>query len=226
MISMYTKQEIIIKRYREGKSHRCISRELGLNCKTVSKYISEYESTIQDSTSFEAGHSKYVSTAPAYKAGNREKQKLTQEVQDVIDSLLFLNDKKKQQGLHKKLLKKKDILEELHRQGIDIGYTTVCNYVSTKQSRVTINEAYIRQVYNPEESCEFDWGEVKLYINSKLTRFQLAVFTSSYSNFCYVLLYNQQDTLSFTKSHVYFFETIGGVFKIMVYDNMRVAVSM
>lgn len=40
---MYTKQEIIIRSYREGKSQRCISRELVVSRKTVKKYISEYE---------------------------------------------------------------------------------------------------------------------------------------------------------------------------------------
>ena len=43
MIKMYTKQEIIIRSYREGKSQRCISRELAVSRKTVKKYISAYE---------------------------------------------------------------------------------------------------------------------------------------------------------------------------------------
>jgi transposase len=40
---MYTKQEIIIRSYREGKSHRQISRELQINRKTIKKYIDDYE---------------------------------------------------------------------------------------------------------------------------------------------------------------------------------------
>ncbi len=43
MISMYTKQEIILRSYREGKSQRCISEELSINRKTVSKFIHDYE---------------------------------------------------------------------------------------------------------------------------------------------------------------------------------------
>ncbi len=43
MISMYTKQEIIIRSYREGKSQRCISEELSISHKTVSKFIHDYE---------------------------------------------------------------------------------------------------------------------------------------------------------------------------------------
>ena len=44
MISMYTKQEIIINNYREGKSQRSISRELQISRRTVKKYIEEFES--------------------------------------------------------------------------------------------------------------------------------------------------------------------------------------
>lgn len=222
---MYTKQEIIIKSYREGKSQRSISRELQISRKTVKKYIEEYEESLKSSTVSETAHSIYLATAPKYKAGKRCKLKLTVEVQGAIDELLKLNGEKKRQGLRKQLLKKKDILEELHRQGFDIGYTTVCNYISRKESRPRDKEAFIRQVYSPGEVCEFDWGKIKLNIDGKQTRLQLAVFTSAYSNYRYAFIYRRQDTLSFMESHVRFFDVIGGVYGQMVYDNMRVAVS-
>jgi len=56
-------------------------------------------------------------------------------------------------------------------------------------------------------------------------RFQLAVFTSAYSNYRFAVLYQRQDTLAFMESHVAFFNHTQGVYKQMVYDNMRVAVS-
>jgi len=70
-----------------------------------------------------------------------------------------------------------------------------------------------------------DWGEIKLNIAGSQIRFQLAVFTSAYSNYRFALIYRRQDTLSFMESHVSFFEHTGGVFHQMVYDNMRVAVA-
>lgn len=222
---MYTKQEIIIRSYREGKSQRCISGELQISRKTVKKYIQEYEAKLSDSDSVATAHSEYLSTTPVYKTGHRSKLKLTTEVQEAIDRLLVLNADKKRQGLRKQLLKKKDILEELHRQGFDIGYTTVCTYISRKESRPVNKEAFIRQAYSPGEICEFDWGEIKIYLNDKLERLQLAVFTSAYSNYRYAFIYKRQDTLSFMESHVRFFACTGGVFKQMVYDNMRVAVA-
>jgi len=222
---MYTKQEIVIQSYREGKSQRMISRTLGISRPTVRKYIEAYECSVQESDSTENAFSGYLSQAPTYKSGKRSKLKLTQEVQDAIDKYLEENQQKIQQGLRKQLLKSCDIFEQLNLQGIDIGYTTVCNYIRSKSVKSFSKEAFIRQEYVPGEVCEFDWGEVKLYINNELVRYQLAVFTSAYSNYRFAALYQRQDTLAFMESHVAFFDHTQGVYKQMVYDNMRVAVS-
>ncbi|NJM14269.1 MAG: IS21 family transposase [Bacteroidales bacterium] len=225
MISMYTKQEIVIQSYREGKSQRMISRALDISRPTVKKYIEEYEQRVQQSGSAQEALSAYLSQPPAYKLVKRSKLKLTQEVQEIIDKYLEENRQKMQQGLRKQLLKSCDIFEQLTLQGIDIGYTTVCNYIRSKSVKQLSKEAFIRQEYLPGEVCEFDWGEVKLYINNELVRYQLAVFTSAYSNYRFAALYHRQDTLAFMESHVAFFDHTQGVYKQMVYDNMRVAVS-
>lgn len=125
---MYTKQEIIIRSYREGKSQRQISRELQISRKTVRKYLGEHEEALQTAVSEAAGRTINLSRAPIYKkAQPRTKIKLTREVESAIEELLEKNEQKKQQGQGKQLLKKKDILEALQGQGYEIGYTTVCN---------------------------------------------------------------------------------------------------
>ena len=43
MISMKTKQEIILRYFREGHSQRRISETLSVGRRTVKKYIAEYE---------------------------------------------------------------------------------------------------------------------------------------------------------------------------------------
>jgi transposase len=222
---MYTQQEIIIGYYREGRSQRSISRELQLSRKTVQKYISEYEVSLRNTGDSQVPRPIPLIRTPVYKASSRTRLKLTQEVQESIDDLLSLNKEKKSQGLSKQQLKKKDILLELQRQGLSIGYTTVCNYIRSKNSPCILHEAFIRQNYSPGVVCEFDWGEIKLYLGDCQVRLQLAVFTSAYSNYRYGFIYNRQDTLAFMDSHVRFFEVIGGVFHQMVYDNMRVVVA-
>lgn len=223
---MYTKQEIIIRSYREGKSQRQISRELKISRKTIKKYIEDYENLQKESLRTETALSTYLSSPPVYNIGTRSKVRLTQEVQSFIDAHLKANDKKVQQGMRKQILKNIDILQLLHEQGFCVGYTTVCNYIREKQGKSAIpQEAFIRQQYEPGSACEFDWGEIKLNIAGRLLRFQLAVFTSAYSNYRYAIIYKRQDTLAFMESHVSFFAHMGGVYHQMVYDNMRVAVA-
>jgi len=222
---MYTKQEIIIKSHREGKSQRQISTELQINRRTVKRYLQDYDRLVSTTKDTSTAQITYLSTEPVYKNSNRGKVRLTNEVQQEIDLLLDENQKKKAQGLGKQLLKKHDILETLHENGIQIGYTSVCNYIRSKEQKKTQSEAFIRQQYLPGESCEFDWGEIKLYISGKLCRLYLAVFTSAYSNYRYAQVYQRQDSLALMESHVSFFSFIDGVYHNMVYDNMRVAVA-
>ena len=222
---MYTKQEIIIRSYREGKSQRQISRELQISRKTIKKYIEDYEQVQKDSARPETALSSYLSIPPMYHVGRRSKVRLTHEIELFIDNLLEDNSRKMQQGLRKQILKNVDILQLLHENGFDIGYTTVCNYIREKLGKPSIKEAFIRQQYQPGSSCEFDWGEIKLTIAGHQCRFQLAVFTSSYSNYRYAMIYRRQDTLAFMESHVSFFAHTSGVYHQMVYDNMRVAVA-
>ncbi|NOU62134.1 helix-turn-helix domain-containing protein [Marinifilum caeruleilacunae] len=103
---MYTKQEIIIQSYREGKSQRVISRDLQTSRRTVKKYIEEYENQIATSDDIEYASSQYLGTAPVYKKRACTTLKLTQEIQDTIDKLLEENNQKKQQGLRKQMLNK------------------------------------------------------------------------------------------------------------------------
>jgi transposase len=223
---MYTKQEIIILSHRQGMSQRKISHELQVSRKTIRKCIEEYENLQKCSMKAETVLPTYLSSPPVYNVGTRSKVRLTEEIQSVIDTVLEQNDTKIQQGMRKQILKKIDILQLLHDQGLEIGYTTVCNYICEKQGKsVASKETFIRQQYQPGSSCEFDWGEIKLNIGGQVSRFQLAVFTSSYSNYRYAVIFKRQDTLAFMESHVSFFEHIGGVYHQMVYDNMRVAIA-
>ncbi len=224
---MYTKQEIILRRYRDGLSQRRISKELAISRKTVSRYISQYELILRQGKRSSEAISICLSKLPKYSGASRQKVRLTQEVQTCIDLLLEDNQKKLNSGLGKQQLKKIDILYKLHEQGYDIGYTTVCNYISDRHNhnQRPIKEAFIRQVYLPGSICEFDWGEVKLVIGGQQRKYQMAVFTSGYSNYRYAYLFERQDTLAFMESHVFFFSYTGGVYREMVYDNMRVAVS-
>ena len=97
---MYTKQEIIISSYRNGKSQRSIAHDLQISRKTVKKYINEYETALACSDCKETAAALVLSAKPVYNMNvARQKLKLTNDVQEVIDDLLCKNKEKLDQGL-------------------------------------------------------------------------------------------------------------------------------
>ena len=215
---MSTKQKIIIGYYHDGKSRRQLAKELGINRRTVNRYLKNhfrrYGEQLPDSG---------IEEVPKYDTSNRRKVKLTEQVRALIDEQLELNAEKRRTGRSKLILKGTDIHAMLRERGYDISYPTVVNYVRLKKDQG--NEAFIRQEYLAGESTEFDWGEVRLDLDGKESRLMLAVFTCAYSNYRWARLYFRQDMCSFLHAHAMFFEHTGGVSREVVYDNMRTAVA-
>jgi transposase len=228
MITLNQKQKIIIAYYRDKKSQRRIAREVGLNRRTVARYIKDYDQKRAELMAAADDSQKEELTAdiieaPGYDASSRKKVKLTAEILTRIHFYLQQNEQKKKEGKGKQLKKKIDIYEALQEEGFAIGYTTICNTI--RKIHQESKEAYIRQEYAPGEVCEFDWGEVKLTIAGKSRICQMAVFSPTWSDYRHGELYANQKSESFLDSHVCFFETIGGVYQEMVYDNARVMVA-
>jgi len=223
---MHKKQEIIIRSFHDGESKSRIAREVGVCRKTVRNYISAYSEEKKKLQSNENFNDKElieeIVKAPKYNCSNRKKRKITDEIVKSVKDCLAENRKKKSRGQHKQQMKKIDILEHLREQGFDIGYTSICGLVNSLEN--IHSETYIKQKYSPGEICEFDWAEVKLFIAGKLRTFQQAVFTSAYGNYRYSYLFPKQNTQCFQEAHALFFEHLGGVFRTIVYDNMKVTV--
>ncbi len=226
MISMHKKQEIIIRKYRNGESVSRIAREVGICRKTVRSYISKYSEKknklMQDDNFKSKELIDDVVREPEYDSSNRKKRKITDEIVAQVKNCLKENQKKQSRGQHKQLMKKIDIFEYLQDNNHNIGYTSICKLINRLESIHA--EAFIKQRYSPGEICEFDWGEVKIFINGKLRSFQQAIFTSAYGNYRYSILFPKQNTQCFHEAHALFFEHLGGVFRTIVYDNMKVVV--
>ncbi len=227
MIGLVDKQKIIISHHREGKTQRQIKRETGINRKTIRKYIREYEEKknilIANKDGDNAELIADIVEKPKYDISSRYKVKLTDEIISRIKFHLKQNEEKRATGRSKQQKKKIDILEALKEEQFDIGYTTVCNAITSIGRRQ--KEAYIRQEYYPGESAEFDWGEVKLIIAGKLKILQMSVFTTAKGDYRSGDLYHSQKTECFLDTHANFFDEVKGSFKEMVYDNTRVAVA-
>ena len=70
MIRMYTKQEIIIRYTREGKSHRQISGELKISRTTVRKYIETYLGSKDSKTSAPFDLHEHLHISTTYKCSS------------------------------------------------------------------------------------------------------------------------------------------------------------
>jgi len=223
---MKEKQAIILRHYRDGQSQRDIHRATGTSRKTIRKYLAAYERQRRE---LEASSGEPVETLiedlvspPRYDSSGRTKRKVTPALVARVGELLDANRLKRERGQHKQQMKKSDMHETLVAEGFDIGYTSVCNLV--RELEHSRRESYIKQAYEPGLIVEFDWGEAKLTIGGQLRRVQMAVFTSACGNYRYSQLFFRQDTASFQQAHAQFFDHIGGVYRQVVYDNMRTAV--
>ena len=215
----------IIKLWELGKSTRQISVELGLHRKTVTRYLTKHKLLISelektgDKDEITMLQEQIISP-PKYEIKNRNNFKYTKEIDDRIDQILYQEDiKNLELGTNKQKLTILQIHEILVSEGYDIGKTTVG--LNIKKKRSLNKEVFIKQEYEYGDRVEFDYGEIKLLINGVMTKFYLAVFTSPASKYRYAYLYTDQSKNSFMDAHVKFFEMIGGVYREVVYDNMR-----
>jgi len=231
LIKLVEKAEILMKYFRENKSQRSISKELGISRDTVAKYIKEFrlknESLKNIKEDGEDNREKILAlieemtSEPKYNISGRSRRKLNEEIIDNINELINQNNENKRLGRHKQLMKKIDIHEKLNSMGFDIGYTTVCNYIRENHE---MKEAFIRQEYKLGETLEFDWGEVKLTIAGKAVVLQMGLLTTAKGSYHYAKLYQNQKMENFLDVHVQAFNHIDGVHKELVYDNLKQAV--
>lgn len=136
------------------------------------------------------------------------------------NQILSLEDRKDSLlGPHKQKLTRLQIHEILNVEGFDISYSTIAVKVNEKLNKN--KECFIRQSYDLGDRLEYDFGEVKLLVNEKLDTYHMAVVSSPASGFRWAFLYKNQKKEAFMDSHVKFFEMVGGVYKEVVYDNMR-----
>lgn len=225
MLEMQEKQEILLRYYRDGESKSKISRELGINRRTVRKYIESYGALKADFESCGGNIEELIEdivSPPTYDSRHRGKRKLTAAIVNRVKELLSANRQKRSRGQHKQQLKKIDIYEVLIGEGHDISYSSICKLIRRLEDQT--QEGFIKQTYAYGEVCEFDWMEVKLFINGELKRLYMAVFTSASGNHRYARLFVRQDSQSFQSAHGFYFEYVGGVYRELVYDNMKVAV--
>lgn len=219
----------ILKLKEQGFSNRSIATTLGINRKTVNKYWNEYKNNLEklelskDSKEILTIQENIVSK-PKYNSDSRTRRKITPEFLKALENILKDEENKtKILGTNKQALTKYQIYELLKKQGYNVSYSSVV--VEIKRIKQSGNECFIKQDYEYGDRLEYDFGEVKLVINGIVKRYYIAVLSSPAGNFRWCYLYDNCKKDVFMDSHVKFFEMIGGVWKEVVYDNMRNVVS-
>lgn len=219
----------IIKLKEQGYSNRQLQKMLKINRKTIAKYWNEYQENIQKLNNTndkkeisEIQHS--ITSEPKYDSASRVKRKVTPEFLNALKKILD-DEKEKTRllGTNKQALTKIQIHEILKNQGFTASYSTLAAEINKIKS--SGQECFIRQEYGYGDRLEYDFGEVKLVINGITKRYYLAVLSSPAGNFRWCYLYDNCKKDVFMDSHVRFFKMIGGVWKEVVYDNMRNVVS-
>ena len=227
MIKLVDKQKIILM-HREGVSNRAIAEELKIDKNTVNKYVNQYD---EEAKKLHAENPDMdcselipdIMEKPHYNTENRGISDRAKAAIPIIKECLEENARKRENGMYKQQMKKIGIYDYLKKKGYQISYSTVRRLIEDMEPYR--HEAFIHQEYQPGAQTEFDWGEVKLDIGGTgYLKYQMAVFTSSYGNHRFARLYRTQDTAAFQEAHADYFSFCKGIYKKVVYDNMKVAV--
>ena len=215
----------IIKLKEQGYSNRKVEKMLKINRKTIAKYWNEYQTNIEklnntkDDLEIKEIQEKIVAK-PKYNSKNRVKRKITPEFITALKNILNEElEKEKILGTNKQALTKLQIYKLLKKQGFDVSYSSVANEIAKIKNFG--KECFIRQDYEFGDRLEYDFGEVKLVINGITRKYYIAVLSSPAGNFRWCYLYDNCKKEIFLDSHVRFFKMLGGVYKEIVYDNMR-----
>jgi transposase len=207
-----------------GMTNRAIARETGYDRERISAAYSRYcgqRTRLEEPGADVKAIQEEMNADPKYDSSRRVRTKYTAEVDARLREIVEAETAKTRRlgARHKQRLTNKQIHAILEREGYDIGRVTI-NIELTK-IRKRLKEVYIRQEYDFGDRLEYDFGEVKLDCGDGLKVYHMAVFSSPASGFRWAFLYTNQKKDVFMDSHVKFFKMTGGVWREVVYDNMR-----
>lgn len=183
----------------DNKSQRQISRELGLNRRTVKKMIEE-------------------SIPPGYQRKKVICHPRLDPHKAWIDEILE-SDKKVHRKQHHTA---KRIYERLKEERSYTGsYSTTRTYVAKK--RLSCKEMFVPLSHEPGMG-QVDFGKAQGVINNVPCDIHFIVFDLPFSDGLFIKAYPFENTESFCEGHVSAFSFFGGVPKRLLYDNTSIAV--
>jgi len=187
------------KHFAEGHSVRQIAREMGLNRRTVRKYLREPE--------------------PRREEVADRRQPVISIVGPRIEALL---DEWRPRLVGKHRLTSPRVHRELMAEGFVVGERTVRQFLAEKRRQAA--EVYIPLVHRPGDEAQVDFFEVTVDEGGRRRKVWKFLMRLMYSGRDFIHLYDRCDTPCFLDGHVRSFAFLGGVARRLIYDNLSAAV--
>lgn len=136
----------------------------------------------------------------------------------------LMNDKefpKKQRHTARRIFNR--LKEEHNFKGCE---STVRQYVRAAKVRLCVNapKAFIPLSPDVGKEAEIDWGTSIVRIANKRSRLKYFCMRSKYSGKHFLRFYHCERQQAFFDAHIQGFDFFGGVFNILIYDNLTTAV--
>lgn len=201
MITVNEKEEIRRAHYLEGKSIRQIQREMGFHRETIRKAL-------------EGGE------VPRYELQEPRPSPVLDPVKPVIDQWLIEDQDRPVKQRHTA----KRICERLKTEYAFTGAeSTVRRYVGQRRKQLQA-KTFIPLDYEPGRLAQVDFGEAQVIVAHEQVTVQLFCMRLGFSKKPFVTALPTQAQESFLEGHVRAFHFFGAVPRVLVYDNLKVAV--
>lgn len=195
--------QIVIIRHKvlvEGRPIRVVAREMGVSRNTVRKYVDD------------------AGCGPKEPKRRRTRPRI-QEIGPRVDAIL---EEWKNRTTRKQRLTGTTIHAKLVAEGIDVGTTTVRQYLAEKRRQAA--EVFIPLVHRPGESGQVDFFDTTVDVAGERRQVQAFVMSLPYSDRDFARLYDHADMSVLLDGHERAFRHWDGVPRRLVYDNPKVIV--
>jgi transposase len=201
MITVERKEQLRRAFYVEGKSIREIQRETGYHRRTIRK-------ALQDGL------------VPEYRRQAPRRCPVLDPVKAIIDRWLEEDFERppKQRHTAKRIYAR--LTSEYGFQGAE---STVRSYVGRRRQEMG-GEVFIPLAYVPGHIAQVDFGEAQVILAGEPLTAQMFCLRLGYSKQPFVMALPSQAQEAFFEGHVRAFAFLGGVPRMLVYDNLKVAV--
>ena len=204
MLTVETKAKIKRLHGREGKSIRCIARELKLSRNTVRKAVRE---------GMDEGLRYVRKNQPLPQLGGHVK---TLEDWLEAEGKLPRRCRRTAQGLY----------EDLCREGYSGAYDSVQRFVKRWRNRSTPpSQVFVPLSFDPGEAYQFDFSEEEVELAGAVTRIKVAQFRLCHSGMLFVVAYPCERLEMVLDAHNRAFAFFNGSPARGIYDNLKTCVS-